>query len=150
MVTLSINPAKPETAIDPLHEKSVELFRSMKILISDRDVSSHSFCRTMFEKLGASVDIVRSGPESVSACGIKPYDLLLADCSSPESDAFKAAKDLRRLGVAKRLHIVGIANNVTAEIRQRCVDAGMDGCIVKPPDAAALVYLLAVIRNSGQ
>ena len=150
LVKLWMSPARPEASAEKLSSGALAPFKSTHILIYDNDAPSQQFCKTMLERLGATVHLANTGPECVSACGLRPYDLFLADCSLPESDAFRAAHDLRRLGIANGLPIVGLVTSITPELRQKCVAAGMDECIGKPPDTEALVSLCTVISKKSK
>jgi signal transduction histidine kinase/DNA-binding response OmpR family regulator len=105
-----------------------------RVLITDDNVVNQKIAAKMLEKLGCRVDIAANGQEAINAVVNRSYDVLLMDCEMPEMDGFTATRELRARETegGRRLPIVAMTANTSAEDRERCLDAGMDDHISKP------------------
>lgn len=138
-------PAKPAGAPAPVPP------RRLRILVAEDNVLNQKVAIGMLNILGHSPDIASNGKEAVEAVGRCPYDLVLMDCQMPRMDGYAATRAIRQLrpddGGRSRLPIVALSAHVTAAIREKCLEAGMDGCVSKPLQLPALQEVLA--RHTG-
>ncbi len=102
--------------------------------------------RTMIEALGCRVDVASNGCEVLSSMESRSYDLVLIDCLMPLVDGFEAACVIRlrekRLG-RPRAVIVAVAACFSEEDLLRCLEVGIDDCLIKPFDMPELSKVLA-------
>ena len=82
------------------------------------------------------------------------FDLILMDCEMAEMDGFEASRRIReREKQSNRQHtpIVALSAHAPAEIRERCLAAGMDDVLAKPFREALLKDTLqALIAGENQ
>lgn len=78
------------------------------------------------------------------------FDLVLMDVNMPGTDGITATK-LYRFGALGRPHlpILGLTADATPEAAERCREAGMDGCLVKPIEPAHLAAAVAAQAPAG-
>jgi CheY-like chemotaxis protein len=80
----------------------------------------------------------------------KPFDLVLLDLQMPHVDGLEAARRIRAAEAdSGRTPIVALTANVYAEDREACINAGMDGMLLKPLDRAQLIEALALVQASA-
>ena len=111
-----------------------EMKKSCVLLAQDNPVS-REVGRTMIEALGPRVDTASNGFEVLSSMESSSYAVVLMDCRMPVMDGLEAARRIRRrekLRGGPRTAIIGLAADFSAQDRVRCLDAGMDDCLVKP------------------
>ena len=75
-----------------------------------------------------------------------PYDRVLMDLHMPGIDGLEATRRLRTIEAetgAARTPILALTANAFAEDRDACLEAGMDGFLVKPLDRERLAAALA-------
>ncbi|MER2056009.1 MAG: response regulator, partial [Clostridia bacterium] len=72
------------------------------------------------------------------------YDAVLMDIQMPVMDGYTATKEIRALGnkALAGIPIVAMTANAFAEDVRACLDAGMQGHIVKPIDVNAMINTL--------
>jgi CheY-like chemotaxis protein len=138
-------PALPETGL-----KTVDMsVREANILVAEDNLVNQLVVRSMLERHGMKVTLVKDGAHALAAIQEGSFDLVLMDCQMPVMDGYEAT---RRIRAARRdgprLPIVALTANAMAEDRQRCAEAGMDGYVTKPVTAESLCEVLH--RHLGQ
>lgn len=121
-----------------------EMRKSCVLLAQDNPINQE-VGRTMIEALGCRVDVASNGFEVLKRMASSWYDVILMDCRMAVMDGLAAAREIR--GMEKRqgsprTAIIAVAANFSDEDRSRCLDAGMDECLVKPfymPELAEII-----------
>ena len=116
--------------------------RRLRILVAEDNPINRKVASRLLERMGHQVDTAWDGQQAVTAVERTEYDLVLMDCQMPNMDGYEATLAIRRLEHGRRLPIVAMTANATAEDRQRCLDAGMDDFLAKPVSARLLFDLL--------
>jgi len=102
------------------------------LLVEDSLVSQEIAC-VMLEVLGCQVEVVDSGRQALDLTSGHDYDIVLMDCQMPEMNGFEATRAIReRESGEGRIPIVALTALAMREDRERCLDSGMDDCLVKP------------------
>jgi two-component system, sensor histidine kinase and response regulator len=79
------------------------------------------------------VETADDGETALARLREREFGLVLMDCQMPRLDGLETARRLRAFeGGRRRVPIVAISANSTAEDRQACLDAGMDDFVSKP------------------
>jgi len=111
-----------------------------RILMADDSAANRELVCAMLAGTGLSIDTVGDGAQAVAAARSGLYDLVLMDIHMPEMDGLEAMRAIRsREGSAARLPILALSASVHPGQVQRFLDAGMDGHVGKPIEAAALL-----------
>ena len=79
---------------------------------------------------GIEIDAVMSGEDCLHRLVHEEFDLILMDCQMPGLDGFETTRRLRESGI--KTPIVACTANTTDQIRERCLQAGMDDYMAKP------------------
>jgi CheY-like chemotaxis protein len=69
------------------------------------------------------------------------------DVHLPAMDGLEATRRIRELGEPGRLPVIALTANASAEDREACLDAGMDGFVVKPFGRETLEEAIANARG---
>jgi CheY-like chemotaxis protein len=104
------------------------------ILIAEDNEINQRVARRMIEKLGYSAEIASTGRAAVEAMtGRADVALVLMDCQMPDMDGFEATRTIRtQNGPSARVPIIALTAASMANVRQRCLEAGMNDFLVKP------------------
>jgi two-component system sensor histidine kinase/response regulator len=123
------------------------------VLVVEDNPVNQDVATGILENMGCSVVTAPNGAAAINRCATESFDLVLMDCEMPVMDGFEATKRLREMervngglrgsGQSRsRLPIVALTAHALAEVRQQCLDAGMDDFLVKPFDEQQMVEML--------
>jgi signal transduction histidine kinase/DNA-binding response OmpR family regulator len=113
--------------------------RRARILVAEDNTTNQLVAVGLLERLGYRADVVANGREAVEAVGRSKYDLVLMDCQMPEMDGFEATRAIRQSEPPdRRLPILALTADATAQGRELCMGSGMDDYVTKPIDRGRL------------
>src|SRR5262249_47257887 len=107
------------------------------------DLAARPFVLAAF--LEEAVELLGPRAQNARAAGT-PYDRVLMDQHIPGMDGIEATRRIRAIEAeqeAPRTPILALTANASAEDRDACLGAGMDGFLVKPLDRERLSAALA-------
>ena len=123
----------------------------LSILVAEDNDINALLARALLAKLGHRPTIASSGEAAIEswqaaqAAGT-PYDLVLMDVHMPGIDGFQATARIRAAEAERgsaRTRIIALTANASAEDREACLAAGMDGFVTKPLDREKLAEMLS-------
>jgi CheY-like chemotaxis protein/HPt (histidine-containing phosphotransfer) domain-containing protein len=119
--------------------------RALRILLAEDNATNQMLAIALLEKEGHTVETVANGKEALAALAVQSFDIVLMDVQMPEMDGFEATARIRETELVSGEHIPIIAMTAHAMKgdRERCLEAGMDGYVSKPIQAAELYRALA-------
>lgn len=142
LLTVTLPLRVPEFTADAASRPSGgPLLRPQILLVEDNDVAQR-FMRTVLERKGYDVSVASSGSEAINAVKTTPFDLILMDVQMPEMDGLECARRIRNLRSGAGVPIVACTANTAFEVRNSCIDAGMDDFLSKPVHTADLVEVV--------
>lgn len=112
------------------------------ILIADNDFIIRSVLRSLFIKIGQTVDHVGSGDEALKLALQKRFDLVILDIDMPPDGGLHVCRSLRGEAAYAETPIVMLTGLDTADARARSQYAGATLFITKPFNPAELLRLL--------
>ena len=114
-----------------------------RILLAEDDPAIQKVALAMLQRLGYEADAVNNGLEVLQALKRQRYALVLMDIVMPKMDGIAATKEIRRRFLASELpKIVAFTAYVHTDVKKKCLEAGMDGYIVKPVKKEELEAIL--------
>jgi PAS domain S-box-containing protein len=127
-----------------------EKLSGLHVLIADDNASAREVLSDLVATIKADADQVSSGREAVEAVrradGVRPYDLVLMDWQMPGLDGIEATRAIKADPALRHKPAVVI---VTAfereEIRAKAETVAVDGFLVKPVGASALIDVLVEV-----
>jgi signal transduction histidine kinase/DNA-binding response OmpR family regulator len=114
------------------------------LLLAEDDVRNIFALTSVFEPLGAKLQVARNGREAIERLGRADIDLVLMDIMMPEMDGIAAIQAIRARPEWHDLPIIALTAKAMPDDRQRCLDAGANDYIAKPIDIDRLVSLCRV------
>lgn len=113
-------------------ETDVSLPRNLRILLAEDDDIGRKVAVMMLESLGCHPDVVVNGLKAVEAVSNGGYEVVLMDLQMPGLDGLEATRRIRSLPLEMQPTIIAMTARATAEDKELCLAAGMDGYLTKP------------------
>ncbi len=116
------------------------------ILVAEDNLVNQLVIRQQIAALGHVCLMAANGREALVLWQNHRIGLLLTDCHMPEMDGYVLASQLREEEARdkrSRTPVIAITASALPNEAERCRDAGMDACLVKPVDLATLQHTLA-------
>jgi len=121
-----------------------EFFEGRTILVVEDDIRNVFALTSVFEPLGATVQIARNGIEALEALERGRPDVVLMDIMMPEMDGLTAMRAIRARQELQSLPIIALTAKAMPDDYQRCLKAGATDYLAKPLDVDKLVSLCRV------
>lgn len=121
-------------------------FAGAAVLLVEDDEINRYVTTELLVGNGLQVIHAADGQEALEILSFRPVDVVLMDLFMPGMDGLAAARAIRALpDPAGSVPIVALTAAVTPDIRQQCIDAGMQDFLAKPLRRDNLLAALAAI-----
>ena len=125
--------------------------RSLHVLIADDNAVNTRVLDLVLRRAGHTTTTVRDGEQALDAMSGEDFDVVLMDLNMPVMTGIEAAKLYRFSAIGRpHLPIVGLTADVTNEVQRRCLDAGMDRCLLKPIEPGELLDALDALTGAAE
>ena len=117
-----------------------------KVLVAEDNDIAATVIRTLLVQQGAAVTLVTDGDAALGALRRTDFDLAFIDLRMPKVDGIDFTRRVRvreREAGGPRLPIIALTANAAEDVKDRCLEAGMDAFLTKPVDPEALKMTLA-------
>jgi len=115
---------------------------SGQVLVVDDNPINLRFALDAIARLGYEATGVASGAEAIAVVTARSFDVIFMDCEMPNINGFDTTIALRSLANGASTPIVALTAHATEEIRIRCMTAGMNDFVAKPPGLDTLRAVL--------
>ncbi|WP_252090387.1 transporter substrate-binding domain-containing protein [Pseudomonas sp. MWU13-3659] len=125
----------------------------LKTLVIDDHPANLLLMAQQLSYLGLRQESARDGREGLRKWREGCFDVLIVDCNMPGMNGYELARTVRaeeHLHGRPRCTMLGYTANAQPEVRQQCLDAGMDDCLLKPIGLQLLGQRLASIARHGR
>jgi len=131
--------------------------RGLSILVAEDNEINALLARALLGRLGHLPTITGNGAAAVEAWRAarsagRGYDLILMDMQMPEIDGLEATRRIRAAEIEageKPVPILALTANAAEDDRAACLNAGMDGILVKPLDRQRLSDAIVAAKLSA-
>lgn len=114
--------------------------RPLSILVADDNATNRLVISKILERGGHTAHCVANGEDALSALEEEQFDLAILDVNMPVMTGIEAAKLFRFMEPPEaRTPIFALTADVTPEVAAEALAAGMDACLTKPVQPAALL-----------
>ncbi|MGH6828126.1 MAG: response regulator [Rhizomicrobium sp.] len=119
------------------------VFGGSLLLVEDDPINADIACR-MLQKMGMHVHMAVGGDHAIACWQREEFGLVLMDCEMPGKDGFETTRQIRELERRKASHtpVVALTAHAAADVRGKCLSAGMDDLLEKPVRDAQMAALL--------
>lgn len=127
--------------------RSDENLKNKAILLVEDSEDLSLIGELILTKVGACVDVARSGQEAIEAAQEKAFDLVLMDLHLPDEDGISVSKMMRAGGFTKP--IIAYSADDFQDVQEACLEGGFDDFIPKLVDKETLIMRLAKILEES-
>ncbi|WP_293765153.1 hybrid sensor histidine kinase/response regulator [uncultured Aquitalea sp.] len=116
-----------------------ELDGKLHILLAEDNLVNQKLAMAILTRRGFQVTVAENGQKALDALAAGNFDLVLMDMQMPVMDGLEATRALREreaAGGLPHMPVIALTANAMNGDRERCLEAGMDGYVSKPIDAA--------------
>jgi CheY-like chemotaxis protein len=114
-----------------------------RILVTEDNVVNQEVATGILESMGCRVVTAPHGRAAVKLFAQEKFDLVLMDCEMPVMDGIEATRRIRQMEAMMqalpdgadsraRTPIIALTAHALSEVRDRCLEAGMDDFLAKP------------------
>ena len=122
----------PERKGNTEDKKGIEEHAQNILLVEDNYINQ-MICSRLLTQKGHHITVATDGDAALELIRKGAYDLVLMDCSLPGKSGLEATREIRALGGRNgRLPVIALTANGMEEHLKKCLEAGMNDCIVKP------------------
>jgi len=118
---------------------------AQKILVVEDNTTNRMMAVAVLSKLGYGAEGAGDGKEALEALSKEKFDLVLMDLRMPGMDGFETAKAIRDPNsqvINRQVPILALTANVSAEERDKALQAGMNEYLSKPIEPQAMAQAL--------
>lgn len=128
---------EPETLL-PQHNAE----QSQTILLVEDNYFNQTLARIILHKLGHQVIVANSGEQALTLLTGQPVALILMDIEMPGINGLETTTRIRTQADMAKVPIIAMTAHHSAEMEQRCYNAGMNDMLSKPIDTKDLAAAL--------
>ncbi len=124
----------PWTLMKPPDRNTAEAAGGLVLLVEDHPTNRLVLTKQL-AMAGYQADAVEDGVAALEALGKASYGLVLTDIQMPRMDGYQLAREIRkieRIAQSARIPVLAVTANALKGELERCLEAGMDDCIIKP------------------
>jgi two-component system sensor histidine kinase RpfC len=110
----------------------------VRVLVAEDNEIAAKVITTLLAKMGYAVTRVEDGEQALSEALAGGYAIAIIDLRMPKIDGTEFTRRYRSLAPTQPLPIVALTANASEDVKQACLEAGMDDFLAKPVSAALL------------
>ena len=119
--------------------------QNIRTLLVEDEPLVMTITRKMLEDLGHELDCATDGTQALGLANANHYSIIFMDIGLPDTDGMSVTKEIRQLerdNNQSASRIFALTAYPPAEIRDKCIMAGMNDVLTKPIDSETLKNLV--------
>ena len=150
------DPTRVKTRQLTPNETPVGACARLSILLVEDNALNAAVTRLHIGRMGHDLTVASSAAQAYVELARKTYDVVLMDIEMPDIDGITATRAIRAGGpdgaatLDPHVPIVAVTAHAVEDVRQQCLEAGMNGFVTKPINYRVLEATLRSLGQSGQ
>lgn len=123
-----------------------------KVLVAEDNPVNQMVIKHMLAQLGVEVDIANNGQDACNLAADHHYRMIFMDIHMPAMDGFEATQLIREMEKRQQrppVPIIALTADAMVTIHQRCLEGGMNDCLIKPIQKTELESKLQRWNQAG-
>lgn len=146
--TLRIPLRAAETEAEPA-QSAVRVESGPAVLAVEDNAVGLTILKRALERRQVNVDGVMSGVAALAAASVRHYDLILMDLQMPGMNGLETTAAMRNLPGYDAVPILALTADFSDELRERCLNQGMQAFLSKPVEAVELWAVVSRFLKAG-
>ena len=119
---------------------SAHVGASLRVLVAEDNLVNQRLISRLLEKMGHQVLVASDGMAVLYILEQREIDFIAMDMQMPILDGVETTRKIRAMekGAGGHVPIMAMTANAFEEDRRKCLEAGMDGFVVKPVSAQSI------------
>lgn len=113
-----------------------------RVLLVEDNAINREVAEALLKAVGVEVMIAENGAIAVQKVVNEAIDIVLMDIQMPIMDGYSATKEIRNSIKRTTLPILAMTAHAMSEVREKCLEAGMNDYLAKPVNKKKLYSLL--------
>ncbi|MDX1392504.1 MAG: response regulator, partial [Rheinheimera sp.] len=113
-----------------------------RILLVEDNYFNQALAQIILQKLGYHITVANSGEQALQQLMQHNVTLILMDIEMPGINGYQTTRQLRQLAGYKSIPVIAMTAHSSDDVRQNCLQAGINDVLTKPIDAASLAAML--------
>ncbi|MGZ4957068.1 MAG: response regulator [Methylobacter sp.] len=134
--------------IDTANEKLRQI-KGSKLLLVEDNLINQQIAKETLEQEGFEVIIATDGRDAVQKIQSDYFDAVLMDLEMPVMDGYEATRIIRSELQFDDVPIIAMTAHAMKDVREKCLQTGMNGYVTKPLDIDELLENLIEFINPG-
>lgn len=119
------------------------------VLVADDNPLNLKVAGKFLEYWGVTIHTAATGGEAVQKVQQHTYSLVLMDLRMPYMDGYEAARQIRLQPQNAGLLMIALTADITPDIREKVLEAGMNDLIIKPFTPDELFNILLQCKDNA-
>lgn len=104
----------------------------IRVLVAEDNAIAARVITTFLSKMGFEHTRVEDGEQALAEAQTGDYGIAIVDLRMPKMDGIEFTRRFRKLAGGRSMPIVALTANASEDVKQTCLEAGMDGFLSKP------------------
>ncbi|WGZ94687.1 MAG: response regulator [Candidatus Thiothrix putei] len=143
--TLPFNVAHLETATTD--KPPCRLPQGIRILLVDDEFMNRLLGYELLSAQGGNVEVAADGQSALLYLQQHPFDVVLLDINLTDTTGFDVLQWIRQHSPNPNIPVIALTAHTSAEVKQQCLAAGMNGFLNKPSDWQRLCQIILKAVN---
>lgn len=143
--TLPFNIAHSETSA--MQQPKCQLPQGIRILLVDDEFMNRLLGYELLSAQGGKVEVATDGQSALLYLQQHTFDVVLLDINLPDTSGFDVLQWIRQHSPNRNIPVIALTAHTSAEVKQQCLAAGMNGFLNKPSDWQRLCQIILKVLN---
>ncbi len=116
---------------------------NINIMVVDDNETNLRLAEILLNKNNARVTTAISGAQALEYASMNSFDIIFMDLHMPDLDGYETTQKIREITPGKQSVIIALTANALPQEKEKAVQSGMNGILIKPVSSAMLQKVIS-------